>query len=239
MSNKPKSLFIAISSMVVVLFLLLTACSPWSYDDGYAKGFQERDGEGLEKGEILPAPGPTIILEEITPSDAEDVLNLRTLLPAGFDKVDAANKGISNADLGLGDDFSEVQLFIRDEPFQMIYAVAFISDSRIDRASMDIIMNNETLISNLIIENVKAGALQEGYELEDVELKITYPDLGDMAFLGEGHMSSVGLEIGFDAIWFRSNTMYIMLHSTYYTSKRYTQLPIANELERRISQFSQ
>ena len=213
--------------MPVILCLLLTACSWQPYD------------EGLEKGETPPAPNPSTILRKVTLADAEDILNLSPLLSMDFDKVDAASKGISNTQGGLGDDFSEVNVVLRDEPFQMIWGVMTILDGRVERRSMDAAMNNEATISDIIMANVRAGALEEGFELDDIELNITYPSLGDMAFLGKGFLSTVGLEVGFDALWFRSNTVYILLYSTYYTSERYTLLPIAKELERRVSQFSQ
>ena len=248
-----KALF-ALLSLIVVLPLLLTACSAGSYGEGYNVGFEEGYNkgwqEGYEKGseeapvspktQIPTSPTkPITTLGEITIADAEYVLNLLPLLPAAFDKVDAASEGMSNADLGLGDDFSEVQVFISDEPFQMIYGVLAIIDSRIERSSVDAIMNDETMISNLIKENVKAGALEEGFEMGEIELNITYPTLGDSAFLGEGYMTIVGLSAGFDALWFRSNKVYVMVYSVYYTLERQRLLPIGEELERRISQYSQ
>ena len=243
-----------ILSLTVVLFLPLTACSTESYgegynvgfEQGYSKGWQEGYEKGLEEASVpsqVQTPSsttkPTTTLGKITLADAEYILNLLPLLPTTFDKVDAASEGMSNADLELGDDVSEVELFISDEPFQMIYGLLYIGESRIERASFDAIMNDETMISDLIIENVKAGALEEGFELGEVDINITYPTLGDSAFLGEGFMSTVGLSAGFDALWFRSNKVYVILYSVYYTPEKQTLLPIAKELERRISQYSQ
>ena len=109
MSIKAKSLLIIISLIPFILCLLFTACSSQPYD------------EGLEKGETPPVPKPSTILQKNTLADAEDILNLSPLLSVDFDKVDAASEGMSNAQSGLGDDFSEVHLFLCDEPFQMIW----------------------------------------------------------------------------------------------------------------------
>lgn len=242
-------------SLTVALSLPLTACSTESYgegynvgfEQGYSKGWQEGYEKGLEEAKPsaqtqIPSSSPTkpiTTLGKITLADADYVLNLLPLLPATFEKVDAASEGMSNADLGLGDDFSEVQLFISDEPFQMIYGIMGIIDSRIEQAGFDALMNDETMISNLLIENIKQGAIEEGFELGDVDIDITYPPLGDVAFSGEGIISDVGYSVGVDILWFRENTVYIMLQSVYYKAERQTLLPIAKEIQSRINQYSQ
>jgi len=247
--------FLLLLILTVTLSLPLTACSSESYgegynkgfEEGYSKGWQEGYNEGVEKAPSVPSQTPTpsspaktaISLGEITLEDADYILNLLPLLPATFEKVDAASEGMSNADLGLGDDFSEVQLFISDEPFQMIYGVMGIIDSRIEQASFNALMNDETMISNLLIENIKQGAIEEGFELGDVDIDITYPPLGDVAFLGEGIISDVGYSAGVDILWFGENTVYIMLQSAYYKAERQTLLPIAKEIQSRINQYSQ
>lgn len=247
--------FLLLLILTVTLSLPLSACSSESYGEGYNKGFEEgyskgwQEGytEGVEKAPSVPpqiqipsSPVKTAIsLGEITLEDADYILNLLPLLPATFEKVDAASEGMSNADLGLVSYFSEVQLFISDEPFQMIYGIMGKTDSRIERSSFDALMNDETMIRNLLIENIKQGAIDEGYEMGDVDIDITYPTLGDVAFLGEGIMSDVGYSVGIDILWFRENTVYIMLYSVYYKAERQTLLPIAKEIQSRINQYSQ
>ena len=241
--------------LTVTVSLSLTACDTESYgegynkgfEEGYSKGWQEGYNEGVEKVASVPSqtqtpssPAKTTSsLGEITLKDADYVLNLLSLLPATFEKVDAASEGMSNADFELGDDFSETQLFISDEPFQMIYGMMAIINSRLERSGFDALMNDETMIHNLLIENIKQGAIEEGYELGDVEIDITYPTLGNAAFLGEGIMSGVGYSVGVDILWFRENTVFIMWQSAYYKAERQTLLPIAKETQSRINQYSQ
>lgn len=253
--NKSKiTSLLLVSIILLTLVPTLTACSSESYGDGYNKGFdegysrgwQEGYDEGLSKATSLQSQTqtpsstttPTISLGELTLEDAEYILNLIPFLPAAFEKVDAASEGMSNADLDLGSDFSEVQLFVADEPFQMIYGIFSVSESSIERASWDSMMNDEELISDLIVENLVAGALEEGFEIQDPTITITNPDVGDSAIYGEGYFSSYGLTVGFDTLWFRTGKAYVMLYSSYFSLEREDLFPIALEIEQRINQYS-
>jgi hypothetical protein len=242
--------------LLVILSLPLTACGTGSYGEGYNVGFDEGYNkgwqEGYEKGKdessqtqsVQPSSSKTQstgTLGKITLEDAEYILNLLPVLPSRFEKVDAASEGMSNADMGLGSDFCEVQLFLSDEPFQMIYGVMAILESRIDSSSFDSVMNDESMIKELLLENLMLGVIEEGFDPTEVDtdISITYPNLCDSSFLGEGFMSVVGLDIGFDTLWFRHGTVYVMLYSAYYTSDQQTLLPIGIAVEKRINQYSQ
>jgi len=96
--------------------------------------------------------------KEITLEDASDILNISLLLPSRFDQIDAASEGLSNEDLGLGSDYSEVYLFLAEDPFQVIYSALAISKSRIEQASWDSILEDEYQLKSIIIQNLKAGA---------------------------------------------------------------------------------
>lgn len=241
-------------SSAIILLLPLYACSPnlredryeAGYQQGYKKGWQEGYKEGLGKeSTTVPAQTPITTLtpipiqRKITLTDAPDVLYLLPILPTKFEKVDAASEGLSNADLKLGADCSEVELFLSDDPFQMIYGFMYIAESRIERAGFDSIMKDELKIKKLIIENIKAGANKEGVEIQEPTIKISYPIVGDMSLLGEGYFSSYGMEIGFDTLWVRMNKVYIIIYSAYYSLNRQQLLPIGKELARRVSLYSQ
>jgi hypothetical protein len=140
--------------------------------------------------------------------------------------------------LELGDDVSEVELFISEEPFQTIWGILMISESRIERASWDSIMNDEEQISNLIVQSIMAGAIEEGIEIQEPIITITKPDIGDSAIFGEGYIDAFGLIIGFDTLWFRVGKAYVVLYSSYYSVERESLFPIAIEVEQRITQYS-
>ena len=192
-------------------------------------------------GEPTPpttAPSPPAP-KKITLSDAPIVLDLSPLLQAGFEHIDAASEGLSNKDMGLGPDASEVEVFLLEDPYQLIYCFLTIIESRIERASFDAIIKDEQQMESMIIENLKAGALEECFELEVPEIQVTYPDIADSAVLGEGFMTSLGMNMGFDTLWFRSNKVYVFIYSWYLTVEPQRLIPIAREIEHRLGMFSQ
>lgn len=185
----------------------------------------------------LPAPAPS---PEITLADAPQVLDLLPLLPASFEKVDAASEGMSKEDMGIYDpSVSEVELFLAEEPFQMIYCFLSIIESRIEQASFDASIKDEQQIESLVIENLKLGALEEGYELEVPQVQITYPGIADSSVLAEGQMAITGFTMGFDTLWFRQESVYVFIYSSYMSPERQPLVPIAEAIEQRIAQYPQ
>ena len=71
---------------------------------------------------VVPAvacgePTASLSKKKITLSDAPTVLDMAWELSASFERLDAASEGMSNKDMGLGPDFSEVELFLSEEPY--------------------------------------------------------------------------------------------------------------------------
>jgi hypothetical protein len=185
-----------------------------------------------------PTPVESIpILKKITLEDAPGILNLSLLLPTRFEHLDAASEGMSKEDMELGSDCSEVQLFLSEDPFQMVYCVLMITSSRIEQASFDRGIEDEYQLEVLIENSLKEGATEQGFELTVPRIEITYPNIGDSAFLGEGYMESYGYQLGFDTLWFRSNTVAVFLYSMYMSSDNEPLLPIAQEIENRLNNY--
>ena len=178
---------------------------------------------------------------KITLSDAPVLLDLSPLLPARFERLDAASEGMSNDDLGLGPEFSEVELFLSPEPYQMIYGFILIVERATERAAADAFLRDEQQVRNLVYQGLKEGAAKEGYELSEseVEIDITYPNIADFAALGEGRCSMYGVSFGFDMVVFRSNEVYVYLYSVDLSPERQLLPPIATEITHRISMFYQ
>jgi hypothetical protein len=186
-----------------------------------------------------PKPTPTPSLKKISLDDALVVLDLSPLLPDNFENLDAASEGLSNKDMGLGSEVSEVELFLSEEPFQMIYGMLTIISSRIGRASSDALFKNEQQIKDLLIQNIVAGLNKENVDASYVQTSISYPNIADLAIYGEGQINYSGVNMGFDILWFRSNSVYVFLYSAYYDPDRISLEPIAKEITHRISMFSQ
>ena len=185
-------------------------------------------------GEEVASPG------KITLDDALDILEVSFLLPSNFENIDAASEGLSNADLELGQDFSEVQVFFsEDDPSQLIYHVIGIIESRVEAASFDRTIEDDLAMEALIKEALEAGAIEAGITIEIPSVTVTHPNIGDVAIYGEGNIESYGLILGFRTLWFRINKVYYFGTSLNWSSDEVSLEVIAEEIEKRISKYSQ
>ncbi|HSW57931.1 MAG TPA: hypothetical protein VLH15_05985, partial [Dehalococcoidales bacterium] len=182
-------------------------------------------------------PGDSTFTTTLTLEKANEILNILFFLPRSFEKVDAASEGLSNAQMGLGPDFCEVQLFVSDNPYQTIYCFLGLIESRIERATSDALLRDEIQMSNLIMESLKQGAQEEGVNLQNTKISITYPAIGILAMLGEGSFSVEGFTFGFDTLWFRAGNAYVFIYSIYYSQDRTTLIPIAKQIEQRLAGY--
>jgi hypothetical protein len=175
----------------------------------------------------------------ITLADGSTVLDMSSELPVSFERLDAGTEGMSNKDLGLGSDFTEVELFLSEDPYQMVFAYYCIIESRTERASSDALMKDEEQVKSMVIESLQAGAAEEGGELDKITVDVTYPNVGDIAVLGSGIMSSYGANIGYDLIMFKINKVYVFIASVYLPGENTSLVPLAEKMEQRIKVFSQ
>lgn len=214
---KKKTIWLIVSCLMVGA-LLLASCGPAAVEE-----------------EVVPEVTPS---KKITLDDSPIVLDLLPLLPTGFERLDAASEGMSNKDMELGPDFGEVEVFLNEEPYQVIFAYLGIFESRIDQASSDAFLKDDEMVESMIIENIKAGAAEEGVEA-DVVVDITHPQLGDLAMLGKGTMSAFGVYMGYDMLVFKVNKVYVFIMSIYLSDDNESLLPIGKEIAHRINMYSQ
>ena len=156
--------------------------------------------------------------------------------------MDAASEGFSKEDMGLGSDesVSEVQLYMSEDPFQIIYGIMAIYETgRIQGAAFKSAIEDESQMKDLISENIIAGADEADIEVTVPNIEITHPNIGDAAVLGEGYVESYGFYFGFDTCWFRRNDVYIYWYSLYMSEDKVSLVTISQELEKRINRFSQ
>lgn len=212
----------ALLTAIIITFITLVACSP-----------------GPEPS-TTPAPATTPTLKRISLDDAPSILNISLLLPSRFEEIDPATEGMTNEDLGLGSDFSEVMVYMSEDPFQMIWGTMGILSSRKEGVIFDRQIEDETTITNLLQNTISEAARAEGGEVTfPTNMNIIHPDIGDSAIFGEGELESYGFYFGFDTVWFRSNTVYVFLYSTTMSADKVSLLSIAKEIEKRIGGFSQ
>jgi len=191
-----------------------------------------------QPAEPTPTQPAQPVLKKITLDDSSTVLDLLPLLPSSFERLDAASEGMSNKDMELGSDVSEVEVVLNEESYQVIFAYLAIFESRIDQASSDAFLKDDEMVESVIMEGMKAGAAEEGIEL-DVVVEITHPQLGDLAVLGKGTMSAEGAYAGYDVLVFKVNKVYVFVFSTYLSADNESILSIGKEIVHRINMYSQ
>jgi hypothetical protein len=177
--------------------------------------------------------------KKITLVDGAIVLDMSSELPASFERLDAASEGMSNNDLGLGSEFTEVELFLSEDPYQMIFAYYCVIESRTERAASDALLKDEEQIKSMVIDGLQAGAAEEGGEFDDIVVDVTYPNVGELAVLGSGTVSSYGMNAGYDLLMFKVNKVYVFMFSVYLPGEKTSLVLLAEAIEQRIGAFSQ
>lgn len=178
-------------------------------------------------------------LKKISLSDATEILDINALLPDRFAQVDPASEGMSNKDMGLGSDCSEVQLFVSTDPFQMVYGFMAIIDSSIEGAVFDRQLEDDNSMKDMIKEAILAGAEEQGVQAAIPDILVSHPDIGDSSIYGKGSLEILGFYFGFDILFFRNNKVYIFLYSLSMTSDEVDLLAISKEVGNRVSAYSQ
>ena len=106
--------------------------------------------EVLDEPPPLAQCPPSYVVRTFTLADADEVLDLASLLPTRFERVDAASEGLSREDLGLGPTWSEVYLYRSDETDELVYAYLTIMPEPAD----------EQVITE-VVKGLKAGDIRE------------------------------------------------------------------------------
>jgi len=170
---------------------------------------------------------------EITLADAPAILDMSSDLPTGFEHLDAASENISNEDLGLGPKYSEVELFLREEPFQMVFAYMTILKTKTEQAEMDGIMRDEEQLKSSLLYWMKVGFAEQGMEPPEVESNVTYPSIGQLAAMVSGRAFVYGTSVGFEYLIFKNGVAYVEIYQYYYGSGL-SIVSLANGINQRI-----
>jgi hypothetical protein len=176
---------------------------------------------------------------KITTADVDEVLDLTTLLPVRFEQLDASSEHMSRADLGLSKEFSEVALYLSEDPYEMLFGYYAIIETRVERASSDALMKDDDQIKKMVIEGLRQGAAKEGVSLSDAGVEVTHPSIGDLAVFGSGTMSSMGASVGYDILMFKVNKVYMFIFSIYLPGESVSLTDLGPEIVKSIHKFSQ
>jgi hypothetical protein len=174
----------------------------------------------------------------ITKADAPIILNMAENLPQRFKQVDADQVGMSTKNMDLGPGASEIQLFVSEEPMQVIYGFILISSNLIARCNDDAFMKDDQQFKNLILKNMREKASEQNVELSFPEIVISHPSLGDVCVFGTGNININGVNYKFDTLSLRKYQVYVMINSYYMEDEGSVSLiPLANEMIRRMDKL--
>jgi hypothetical protein len=115
----------------------------------------------------------------------------------------------------------------------------YISKSRLERVQFDRVIEDEAQMKTLIEESISAGANEVGNEVTVPSIEFSRPNVGDSVLFGQGRLESYGFFYGFDTLWFRSNTVYVMIYSVSNSGDRVSLVTVAKEIEKRLGKYSQ
>ena len=177
----------------------------------------------------------TLTGSRITKTDAPFILNMAENLPQRFKRVDATEMGISTKNMDLEPSASEVQLFISEEPKQVIYGFILISSNLIARCNDDALMKSDQQFKDLILKNIQAKATDLKIEITNPIIDISHPSLGDVCVFGAGTMKANGMNLKLDMLAFRKYQIYVTVYSYYINdSDSISLIPLGNEIIRRM-----
>jgi hypothetical protein len=151
------------------------------------------------------APSPTAPPATASPStsglsldDASYYLDASAVLP-GFRALDPTEEGLSNEQLGLGPDYSEVTAYLSEEPFQTTFMFMYIASGEIEKASLKAELRDEQYLEDAFLSGFTESAGDE-----DVETSIEWSDadVGDAAKLARMTATTSGAQIEVEMLVF-------------------------------------
>lgn len=165
--------------------------------------------------------------QEFTLTDAPTVLDLSSLLPSRFEHIDAASEELSNSDLGLGPDWSEVELFRSQEPYELIYVYLTIMEKDADSQTR-----------SLVADGLKAGAPSE------IKPDMFGQDIAQKAVAGavrnpEGGGTSVHGGEGWELKILRHYRVFVAFYRISQSPDKQSLDPMIEQVWQRIGRFSQ
>jgi len=157
-------------------------------------------------------------------------------LPIRFKHTDAASEGLSNKDLELGPEFSEVELFYSEEPFEIVLAFMVIEESELMQAAANSFFRDEEQMKSTLFYYLEEGVAREGFAVTNAKVDITYPNIGELTVLGSANAVCNGFYLGVDMLAFKNDEVYVFVYEYYY-KEHLPLLPCLTGINQRIEAF--
>jgi hypothetical protein len=178
----------------------------------------------------------------MTLEDAPAVLDLSSVLPSGFVKLDkwqVLTQGLTKENLGLGVDASEPHAFRSENPFQFVYCFLRIIENATEQSAAARRLFDENTFRGMITTFLDFMAAEQGFKLPEPRIEFTYPAIGVGAALAEGEIETPDGTLRFDMLSFRSKDKRVLgfVHSWYLSGEQESVLRLGREIEKRITAF--
>lgn len=175
-------------SIFLAVMLIVVGCS--SGDGGEPPVKSETPDISAETPTPTSAPTTTLspttaVGSELKLEDAPQYLDASAVLP-GFRQVEPGPEGLSNADLGLGPGFSEVVVFLSDEPFQTVALFMTVLSGEIEKAR-----ERDFLRSGGVIDSFLYGFDTDNEDTQVKDIRTIEVAVGDLAQLATLNVESI------------------------------------------------
>jgi hypothetical protein len=177
----------------------------------------------------------------MTLADAPETLDLEVFLPPRFETRDPEAHRLSRKEVGLGEDASEVAVFLSRQPYQLLYWFLRVVEDEEEQRESSLTLGDADAFRETMAEYLAAAAEGQGVVGSAPEVRVSFPDIAGGATLGEGIVELDDSALLFDMLWFRSNDrrVFVYTYSWHLAEGNMPLLPIAEEIESRISGLSQ
>jgi len=181
----------------------------------------------------------------MTLEDAAEVLDLSSVLPPGFAKLDewqALSMGVTKESLGLGADASDLQIFASDSPPQFVYCfIRIIENWTAQRNAATELLDDSGVrrVTETLLDFWLAQAGTDRSELPELEIVVSHPGIGVEAALAEGGAETQDGAGGFELLSFRSEDkrVFVFVHSWHMSEGHVSVVSLGGEIEDRVMAF--
>jgi len=172
---------------------------------------------------------------KIALSDAPYILNMAENLPPRFLKTDAAQIFAPEKIADLGTGASGIQLFISNEPYQVIYSVVIKASGFLEQAYYDGLLKDDKQFKDYMLKYLRKSATEYSIQMTDPSFSVSHPSIGDICAYATGTTNIDGEDYTYSTLIFKKYQVYILTVSLSFKDEASVSIiPIGNEIIKRM-----
>jgi len=156
---------------------------------------------------------------KIALSDAPYILNMAENLPPRFQKTDAAQTFTAEKIADLGTGASEIQLFISNEPYQVIYSAVIKASGLLEQAYYDGLLKDDMQFKDYMLKYLRKSAAENSIQMTDPSFSVSHPSIGDISAYATSTINMEGEDYIYSAMIFKKYQVYIITVSLSFTDE--------------------